>query len=191
MTQGLAPYQKVAFVCYVFLPVYIVLHFYLLPGTLPGWTIQIAYVAAGFLVIAFGIEAWKLISDYRAGRLFPIRNATFFVTLFSLAAVPLLGLYFWSSGEEFSLPILLLIPVFLYYSVINLFYVRVDNVSLRARTGFRAPLDVPLFGLDRLEVGEEEIVVGGGEGPGVRLLRGYFFPKDWQRLRARMRALEN
>ncbi len=187
----MAPYQKVAFVCYLSLPVFIVVNYYLLPDRLPDWLGTIAWVLAGYLLIAFFVEGYLLVSDYLAGRLFPLRNMTFFVTVFSLVAVPLLGVFFWMRGEYYAAPTVLLIPVFFYYCVTHLHFVRIDKVSLQAKTGFGAPVDVPLFGLERIEVGEEEIVADAGSGVGIRLLRGYFFKKDWQQLRRRMKELQN
>ncbi|MEL7163389.1 MAG: hypothetical protein AAFN92_21710, partial [Bacteroidota bacterium] len=139
--------------------------------------------------VALRMEIGILFRDYRRGHLFPLRNATFFIVCLSVIAIPLLALYEIFVGPYLQTTTLLLIPVFLWMCTQNLFRVRIDNVSFLAKMGFRAPTEVPLFRITKVEEDERGIDVVTDEGKTVRLLRPFFFPAVWEQLRERLRGL--
>lgn len=140
-------------------------------------------------LLMFALEVWKLVDDYQSGHLFPMRNATFFVVCFSVIALPVLGVYGAVTGQSLEASTTLLVPVFLFMAVRNVFRVTLDGVGLEAKTGFRAPTYVPLFDITRVEETDRGIHIHTAKGKDIRLFRAFFFPANWERLRERLSML--
>ena len=183
----MAPYQRIAYACYLLLPIYVILAFYFLPGYFPKWTLTVAYVLAGVLLAACVLEVALMIRDYRAGYFFPLRNATFFVTCFFFLALPLYGVFLLVSGEEFSPPTLLFIPALIFFGLRNLYYVRIDSVSFRGKVGLAGPVDIPLYEVQVEEERDDLLRISGAStDKEVRLLRAFFFPNHFKEIRKRL-----
>jgi hypothetical protein len=73
----------------------------------------------------------------------------------------------------------------------NLFRVKIDSVTLEAKTGFRSPTHVPLFEVANVEETEGGINIHTTEGKEIRLLRAFFFPGIWKKLRERLMQVGN
>jgi hypothetical protein len=189
MLKKFPPYQLIGWVCSL-LVVGLVFYFYRFNGGQIGRFWMGLMMALSFAVLLMAaLEIWKMATDFQAGYLFPMRNATFFVVCLSVVALPVLGIYGMVTGQSLQASTSLLIPVFLFMAVRNLFRVRIDSVALEAKTGFRAPLYVPLFDVERVEETETGIYIKTSQGKEIRLIRAFFFDSIWARLRERLRSL--
>lgn len=193
MFKNIPPYQRIGWYGSIALVITVAYYYQFRVGELSGFwdaffqTLMIGFSAAVLLMAA--LEISTLIKDYRSGYLFPMRNATFFVVCLSVIALPVIGLYQLFGGEGFHPSTVLLIPVFLWMCVRNLFRVKIDHVSFMAKTGFRPPLEVPLFRIASVTEDDRGINITTDEGKEVRLLRPFFFPVIWENLRERLSAL--
>lgn len=143
--------------------------------------------AISFAVLLMAVmEIWIMVTDYQEGHLFPMRNATFFLTGLTVIALPVLGIYAAATGQALEPSTLLLLPVFLFMLVRNIFRVKIDSVTLEAKTGFRSPTHVPLFEVANVEETEGGINIHTTEGKEIRLLRAFFFPGIWKKLSERL-----
>ncbi|PHK98277.1 hypothetical protein CGL56_11280 [Neolewinella marina] len=159
------------------------------PGQLPGWSFALAWVVAALVLLGTLAELWLMWRDYRAGFLFPMRNASLFILLFSLVGLPAYLVFAGVTGRDLGPSTLLLAPVFLAFATRNLFRVRIDQLSLLAKTGFRAPVEVPLFRITDVAVTDDRITIeSDGQRP-VQLLRVFFLPGHWRQLRERLTGL--
>ncbi|TXF89927.1 hypothetical protein FUA23_08185 [Neolewinella aurantiaca] len=147
----------------------------------------------GFLVfcsvavlLMFALEVYRLYKDYAAGYLFPVRNLTFFIVCLSFIALPAMGIYGMVTGTTLGAANTLLVPVFLWLVVNNLFYVRLDSVGLESKSGFFTSRYVPLFDVTNVEESEGGLIVSQAEGPDIRLFRAFFFGAHWKVLRERL-----
>ncbi|MFK8163119.1 MAG: hypothetical protein AB8H12_11705 [Lewinella sp.] len=146
--------------------------------------------AVSFAVLLMAVmEIWILVTDYQKGHLFPMRNATFFLTGLTVIALPVLGIYATLTGQALEPSTLLLLPVFLFMLVRNLFRVKIDGVSLEAKTGFRSPTYVPLFDVANVEETEGSITIRTTEGKEIRFLRAFFFPGIWKKMQERLKQV--
>ncbi|MEM9931216.1 MAG: hypothetical protein AAF840_15465 [Bacteroidota bacterium] len=146
--------------------------------------------AVSFAVLLMVVlEIWQLTTDFQQGFLFPMRNATFFLTILSIVALPLIGVYATVTGQALEPSTLLLLPVFLFLLVRNLFRIRIDLVSLEAKTGFRAATYVPLFDIKEVKETEQGLTIETADGKSIRLLRAFFFPGIWKKLTERLNKL--
>ena len=134
-------------------------------------------------------ELYFYLRDYRAGVLFPMRNASLFILLLSVVGLPLYLIYLAISGQPPGPSTLLLVPVLLAFATRNLFRVRIDNLSVRAKTGFRAPIEVPLFRVEDVAMSDDRITITSDTGRPIHLLRAFFFPRHWAGLVERLRHL--
>ena len=147
MTRRRPPYQLVADVGSVILVVFILVAYRFLPGAVPNWAFALAWVVAAAVLVGVLTELYLFYREYRAGVLFPMRNASLFILLLSVVGLPLYVAYNFATGQYLGPSTLLLIPVLLAFATRNLFRVHLDTVTLRAKTGFRSPVEVPLFQL--------------------------------------------
>lgn len=152
------------------------------------WMGFMAAVSFGVLLMV-ALEIWLLTTDYQKGYLFPMRNATFFLTILSVVALPLIGIYAAVTGQALEPSTLLLLPVFIFLLIRNLFRIKIDNVSLEAKTGFRAATYVPLFDIKNVTETEQGLTIETAEGKEIRLLRAFFFPSVWIKLTERLGRL--
>lgn len=154
------------------------------------WMGLMAAISFAVLLMAV-MEIWILVTDYQKGHLFPMRNATFFLTGLTIIGMPILGIYAAVTGQALEPSTLLLVPVFLFMLVRNLFRVKINSVALEAKTGFRAPAYVILFDVTKVEETEGGINIHTAEGKEIRLLRAFFFPAMWEKLRERLMQVGN
>ncbi|MCP9234486.1 hypothetical protein [Lewinella sp. JB7] len=183
------PYQLIANVGSILLVLFVIAAYRFLPGRMPEWAFSVAWLVAGLVTASLVTELWLLFRDYRAGVLFPMRNASLFILLFSIIGIPAYLVYAAIAGEDLGPSTLLLLPVFLSFAVRNLFRVRLDNLTFRAKTGFRSPVEVPLFGITGVEQDDRSITVRSEHQRPVKLLRAFFFPGHWKRLSAKLSGL--
>lgn len=189
MLKKLPPYQLIGWVCSL-LVVGLVFYFYrFADGQISGFWMGLMMALSFAVLLMAALEIWNMVADYQAGYLFPMRNATFFVVCLSVVALPVLGIYGMVTGQALQPSTSLLIPVFLFMAVRNLFRVRIDGVTLEAKTGFRAPLYVPLFEVEKVEETDMGILIATTQGKEIRLIRAFFFDSIWVRLRERLSSL--
>ncbi len=185
------PYQWVADAGSVLLVVFVIAAYRFLPGRIPAWLFTLAYLVAAAVLAGALTELWLLIRDYRAGRLFPMRNASLFILLLTLVGLPLYLIYAAATGQDLGPSTLLLVPVMLTFAIRNLFRARLDELSLRAKTGFRAPTEVPLFAIDNITITDDRITIIRNGQPEIQLLRVFFFPRHWTALRERLQSIQS
>ncbi|WP_116126120.1 hypothetical protein [Lewinella sp. IMCC34183] len=183
------PYQLIATVGSILLVAFVLAAYRFFPGGMPGWSFTLAWIVAALVLAATVTELWLLWRDYRAGLLFPMRNASLFILLFSVVGLPAYLVFAGVTGRELGPATLLLVPVFLSFATRNLFRVRIDNLTLRAKTGFRAPVEVPLFSISDVSVTDDRITVESDDHRPVQLLRVFFLARHWAALRERLTAL--
>ncbi len=183
------PYQLVANVGSILLVAFVLAAYRFFPGQLPDWSFALAWVVSALVLAGLVAELWLMWRAYRAGEFFPMRNASLFVLLFSLVGIPGYLLYTAATGQVPGPATLLLIPVFLAFAVRNLFRVHLDSISLRAKTGFRSPVEIPLFAIRSVEETEDQLIVQADGHRPVRLLRVFFLSAHWDVLRDRLTAL--
>jgi uncharacterized membrane protein YobD (UPF0266 family) len=153
-------------------------------------------VLLGFLVgcslaalLMFALEVYRLYKDYDAGYLFPMRNLTFFIVCLSFVALPVMGVYGMVTGTTLGTANTLLVPVFLWLVVNNLFYVRLDSVGLESKSGFFTSRYVPLFEITKVEASDGSLIVSQTEGPNIRLFKAFFFSAGWAAIRTRLEGM--
>ena len=183
------PYQYLADAGSIALVVFVVAAYRFFPGRVPDWAFTLAALAAVGVLACVGTELYLMYRDYRGGHFFPLRNASFFVLLLSLGGIPLYLLYAWVTGAYLGPATLLLVPVFITLATRNLFRVRLDSLSLRAKTGFRSPREVALFNIGTVDLTEQKITVRPDGQPPIELLRVFFFPAHWEIIRGRLANL--
>ena len=183
------PYQLVANVGSILLVVFVLAAYRFFPGQLPAWTFTVAWVVATGVLLGVLAELWLMWRAYRAGQFYPMRNASLFVLLFSIVGIPAYLIYAAATDQDLGPATLLLIPVFLAFAVRNLFRVQIDSLSLRAKTGFRAPVEVPLFAISSVEETDDKLVIHSDSNRPIQLLRVFFLPAHWKALRDRLTAL--
>ncbi len=183
------PYQLIATVGSIGLVAFVLAAYRFFPGQVPDWAFTLAWCLAAAVLLGTLTELWLMWRDYRGGVLFPMRNASLFILLFSLVGLPAYLLFAWYTGRELGPSTLLLVPVFLAFATRNLFRVRLDNLSLAAKTGFRAPVEIPLFSISDVRLTDDRLTVQSDDGRTVTLLRAFFLPSHWNELRGRLEAL--
>ena len=183
------PYQLVATVGSVLLVAFVVAAYRFFPGTLPAWSFTLAWVVAALVLLATLTELYLLYRDYRAGYLYPMRNASLFILLFSVVGLPAYLIFAGVTGRELGPATLLLVPVFLTFATRNLFRVRLDSLTLQTKTGFRAPVEMPLFSISGVDVADDRITIQADGRRPVQLLRVFFLRRHWEALRERLSAL--
>lgn len=141
------------------------------------------------ILLMFVLEVYRLYKDYSEGFLFPMRNLTFFIVCLSLVALPVMGVYGMVTGTTLGAANTLLVPVFLWLVVNNLFYVRLDSIGIEAKSGFFTSKYIPLFGITDVEESEGGLIVSQEEGPSIRLFRAFFFSAGWATIRERLGRL--
>lgn len=189
MFKKIPPYQLIGWSGSILVVVLVGYFYELNKGAVGGFWVGVMSSASFAVLLMAVLEIWSLVTDYQKGHLFPMRNATFFLTGLVIVALPVLGIYGAVTGQALEPSTLLLIPVFLFMMVRNLFRVKIDSVALEAKTGFRAPLYVPLFDITKVEETPGGINIQTAEGKEIRLLQAFFFPGIWGKLRERLNSL--
>ena len=182
MSRRRPPYQLVADIGSVALVVFIIVAYRFLPGGVPGWAFALAWVVAAVVLLGVLTELYLFYREYRAGVLFPMRNASLFILLLSVVGLPVYVAYKFASGQYLGPSTLLLIPVLLAFATRNLFRVHLDAVTLRAKTGFRSPIEVPLFQVEEVSITDDRITITSARARSIVLLRAFFFRRHWQAL---------
>ncbi|MGB3800462.1 MAG: hypothetical protein WA952_11670 [Lewinella sp.] len=183
------PYQWLADIGSVVLVAFVVAAYRFFPQSTPSWTFTLASILSIVVLVAVVTELYLMYRDYRAGYFYPMRNASLFVLLLSVIGIPAYLLYAWVTGMYLGPATLLLIPVFLTLVTRNLFRVRLDGLSLRAKTGFRSPREVPLFNIAEVIFQDDKITVRPDGHPPIHLLRVFFFPSHWHAIRTRLTTI--
>ncbi len=189
MFKKIPPYQLIGWGGSIILMLAVGYFYQLGDGRVSGFWLGFMSAVSFAVLLMVVLEVWRLVTDYQKGFLFPLRNATFFLTLLSLVGLPLIGIYAAATGQALEPATLLLLPVFIFLLVRNLFRVRIDSVSLEAKTGFRAATFVPLFEIERVTQTEQGVTIRTTGGKEIRLLRAFFFPAVWAKLTERLDRL--
>ena len=189
MFKKTPPYQIIALAGSVLLAVYVYWAYKIQGGDFPDWTFTVATVLSGIVAVMTLLGLWQLYSDFQKGYLFPVRNATLFLTAFSVVALPLLLAYEWVKPTSLHPSTLLLLPVFLFLISRNLFRIKIDNVALEAKVGFGKPTYIPLFNITLVTEDESGMTISHNGGKDIRLMRMFFFASTWGRLKERVEQL--
>ena len=189
--QKRPPYQLVADIGSIALVLFVILAYRFLPGRVPEWAFGIAYGVSVTVLVSVLTEIVLLLRDYRAGLLYPMRNASLFIFLLSVVGLPLYLIYLFVSGQPPGASTLLLVPVLLAFATRNLFRVRIDALSVLAKTGFRGPTEVPLFRIDEVRETDARIEITADGYRPIYLLRSFFFPRHWAAIREKIAGLGN
>jgi len=186
MFKKIPPYQLIGWGGSILMVILVGYFYQFQDGRVSGfWMGLMSAISFAVLLMAV-MEIWIMVTDYQEGHLFPMRNATFFLTGLTVIALPVLGIYAAATGQALEPSTLLLLPVFLFMLVRNIFRVKIDSVTLEAKTGFRSPTHVPLFEVANVEETEGGINIHTTEGKEIRLLRAFFFPGIWKKLSERL-----
>ena len=178
------PYQRLARLLAIILLFVLI---YLQASPRPaGWMITLTYALTAPILAAFFLDSYFLIRDYRRGDLFLIRNLTLLVVAFTIVAIPVYLIQGIIINRPLAPSSWVILSLAIYLSVQSIFHLRLDNVSLRLKTGFVPSLEIPLFTLQSVEVDEDFIDLKLEDGQQRRLRRRYFFANDWRRLRERL-----
>lgn len=189
MLKKFPPYQLIAGIGSLLLIAFVVWVYRFNNGEVAAWVWNTAVFVAALVAAMTLLGLWQLVSDYRKGYLFPLRNATLFLTILSALALPVLVAWELFRPGSMSESTLFLLPVFLFLMSRNLFRIKIDNVALEAKLGLRAPVYVPLFNVTTVTEDEAGITIQRTDGADLRLLRVFFFARDWARLRERLGSL--
>lgn len=186
------PYQTIADVGSFALVVFVILAYRFFPAATPDWSFVLAYAVATVVLGCIATEIFLLWREYRAGFLYPMRNASLFILLLSLVGLPVYLVYLYATDQPPGPSTLLLVPVMLVIAVRNLFRVRIDQLSVLAKTGFRPPTEIPLFRIESVEEKDDRLTVTpAGEGRTIQLIRTFFFPRHWEAITTKLRKLSH
>ena len=189
MLKKIPPYQIIATVGSFLLVGFVLWAYNFAAGDIPEWTLNVAIFLAALVMVMTLLGLWQLFTDYRKGYLFPLRNATLFLTILSLIAIPVILVWEAIVPGTVQPSTLLLLPVFLFMISRNLFRVKIDNVALEAKLGFGKPVYIPLFNITSVYEDDSGITLSRSDGGDIRLLRVFFFAKTWTRLLERLKGL--
>ncbi len=189
MFKKIPPYQLIGWGGSILLVILVGYFYQFQDGRVGGFGMGLMASTSFAGLLMATLEIWNLVTDYQKGHLFPMRNATFFVVCFSVVALPILGIYGAVTGQSVEASTMLLIPVFLFMAVRNVFQVTIDSVSLEAKTEFRAPIYVPLFDITKVEETDRGIHIHTAGGKDIRLFQAFFFPGSWEKLRERLKEM--
>lgn len=186
MLKKYPPYQLIAGIGSLLLIAFVVWVYRFRAGESAAWLWNTSVFVAALVTAMTLLGLWQLVDDYRKGYLFPLRNATLFLTILSAVAIPVLVILELVRPGSMSESTLFLLPVFLFLMSRNLFRIKIDSVALEAKLGFRAPEYVALFNVTSVTEDESGITIQRTDGNDLRLLRMFFFAGDWARLRERL-----
>ncbi|MEM9260497.1 MAG: hypothetical protein AAGA62_12680 [Bacteroidota bacterium] len=193
MFKNMPPYQRIGWFGSILLVITVAYYYQFRSGELSGfWDafFHTIMIGSSLVVLLMAVlEIGTMVQDYRQGFLYPMRTMTLFVSALTLLAMPILLVGYLLEAFIFHPSTMLLLPVFLYMCIRAIFRVRIDNVSLYAKVGFRPAYDLPLFGIQRVTETERNITIETSEGQQIVLLRAFFFPTIWEKLRERLSAL--
>jgi len=182
------PYRKIGGIFSAILIVLLVYARFALQTVLSGWALGLAIFCAVVVLLMAMLEIGLLIMDYRKGHLFPLRNTSLYLAIFTVVALPLLAAYkaFFAGGIDiwvFLYPVLMFI---LPQSVMN---VRLNDVLLETKTGVGEPVAIPLFSIQSVKEEADGMTVLTNEEKEVVLLKQYFFAGDFARMRDQLMGL--
>lgn len=184
MLKKIPPYQIIATVGSLLLVAFVLWAYNFAGGDFPDWTFNAAIVVAALVTVMTLLGLWQLYTDYQNGYLFPLRNATLFLTILSVIAIPFFLVWEALVPNTVQPSTLLLLPVFLFMISRNLFYVKVNAVALETKLGFTRSAFVPLFKITKITEDERSIIISRSDGNDIRLLRMFFFAGTWEKLKA-------
>lgn len=189
MLKKIPPYQIIATVGSFLLFGFVLWAYNYAEGEVPDWTFNLAIFIAALVTVMTFLSLWQLYTDYRKGHLFPLRNATLFLTILSLIGIPLILIWEAIVPNSVQPATLFLLPVFLFMISRNLFRIKIDNVALEAKLGFGKPIYIPLFKITAVHEDDSSITISRSDGGDIRLIRAFFFATTWARLRERLSNL--
>lgn len=175
------PYQRYSRIL-SFILVALVALLFLWP-TAPAFLVTIGYALATLVFAAFLLDAYFLFKDFQKRHLFFIRNTSLLISVFTSLLFPFLLAFNPPTQPELWL---IFYPVFLSYSISNLFRVRMDQVSMSIKTGVGKPQEITLFQIEQTLLTEEHVDIMLNNGEQFRLEGSHFFSSDWVRLRERL-----
>lgn len=184
--QKIPPYKSIGWTSAVTVMLGVLYVTQFAEGRFPDFLLGLLLVCSFVTLLMFALEIYRLYQLYQEGQLFPMRNLTFFTVCLSFVALPLLGVYGFVTGFTLGAANSLLVPVFLWLMVNNLFYVRLDSVGLETKNGFFNNKYIPRYEITGVEETEGNLVVSQAEGPAIRLFRAFFFEAHWATLRNRL-----
>ncbi len=182
------PYQRYAQIVSALLLGFIVAIFFL-PEV--EWLLTAAGILAAVVLMAVGLELYRLIRFFQRGELYLVRNLTFYVTLATFILLPaLLVSAVIGRGEYFGPISYFLLPVILFFGLQNLYYLHLNSIKLDVKIGPGAPASLPLFDIKQVHMKDDSISVVRDDGKGFELERNYFYPAQWRRLREELSRLK-
>lgn len=189
MLKKFPPYQIIATLGSLLLIAYVVWAFQVRETEPPDWTMNAAIFVSALVAVMTLLGIGKMVMDYRQGYLFPLRNATLYLTILTALAIPVMVVWELIEPYSFRPATLLLLPVFLFVVSRNLFRIKVDNVAMEAKLGLRPPVYTPLFNINSVEEDEQGLTIRRNDGGSLRVLRVFFFKGDWDRMRERLLSI--
>ncbi|MEM6770289.1 MAG: hypothetical protein AAF597_06895 [Bacteroidota bacterium] len=186
MFKQTPPYQIIALVGSLLLVAFVLWAYNFSGGFIPDWSFNAAIFLSALVTVMTLLGLWQLLSDYRKGYLFPLRNATLFITLLTLVAIPVVLVWEAIEPDTIQPGTLLLLPVFLFMVSRNIFRIKIDEVALEAKLGFGRSHYIPLFNITNIREDDNSITVSHSGGTDIRLLRIFFFAQSWARMRERL-----
>lgn len=155
---------------------------------LPAELIIAGYATATVVSLAAIAELFGLIRDYRAGHWFPLRSTSFLTAIIAWIGLPAY-LIFTVVADSLEESTVWIAAAMLFVSVTGLSALRLSEVELQLKLGFKPRFSSPLFSVESIESDEHSILVSTAEGENLRLLRTMFFSSHWQRISQRLASL--
>jgi hypothetical protein len=182
------PYRKIGGIFSAILIALLVYARFALQAELDGWVLGVAICCAIVVLLMAILEIGLLVTDYRKGHLFPLRNTSLYLAIFTVVALPMLAAYkaFFAGGIDFWV---FLYPVLMFILPQSVMNVRLNNVLLETKTGVGEPVAIPLFSVRSVKEEADGVTVLTNEEKEVVLLRQYFFAGDFARMRDQLMSL--
>lgn len=182
------PYRKIGGIFSAILIVLLVYVRFAQQAELSGWILGLAIFCAVVVLLMAILEIGLLMVDYRKGHLFPLRNTSLYLAVFTVVALPILAAYkaFFAGGIDFWV---FLYPVLMFILPQSVMNVRLNDVLLETKTGVGEPVAIPLFSIQSVKEEPDGVTVLTNEEKEVVLLKQYFFAGDFARMRDQLMAL--
>lgn len=182
------PYRKIGGIFSAILIALLVYSRFALQTALTGWILGLAIFCAIVVLFMAILEIGLLIRDYQKGHLFPLRNTSLYLAIFTVVALPLLAAYkaLYAGGIDFWV---FLYPVLMFVLPQSVMNVRLNDVLLETKTGVGEPVAIPLFSIQSVKEEADGVTVLTNEEKEVVLLKQYFFAGDFARMRDQLMGL--
>ena len=160
-----------------------------LPVGLPTWLGHIGTGLAIVVGLAFLLNLWLMIRDWRADHLFIIRNSTFYTGILTALILAWLLLRGQSGNELFASLRWWLAPLLLFHYLQQLSYVRFDAVRLDIKMGLSKAESIALFQLEDVNISLTNVELMLRDSRHYTLLKSYFSKKRWAVLTSKQEQL--